>query len=105
MKDMSAERKANIMQYLDNGGRIVQLPKRQNARRTVLQYLSEQFTPDHIYSEREVNDICNRWHTFDDYFLLRRELIDHGFLRRKKDGSEYWKTSDDRQIEEIPHKS
>ncbi|MFA9463130.1 MAG: DUF2087 domain-containing protein [Velocimicrobium sp.] len=43
------------------------------------------------YSEKEVNSICEKWHTFGDYFILRRELIDNGLLCRVPNGSRYWK--------------
>ncbi|NLG04060.1 MAG: DUF2087 domain-containing protein [Clostridia bacterium] len=70
---------------------MIQLPRKQKARRAVFEYLSEKFEPNQVYSEKQVNEICEQWHTFEDYFLLRRELVDYGFLSRERDGSKYWR--------------
>ncbi|MGN0145480.1 MAG: DUF2087 domain-containing protein, partial [Clostridium sp.] len=32
---------------------------------------------------------------FNDYFLLRRGMIDYKFLGRMKDGSKYWRIKDE----------
>ena len=86
------EQTVEIKQFLDNSGKIVQLPKKQKARYVLLEYLADKFETNRIYSEREVNAVCNMWHTFGDFFLLRRELVDAGLLCRKRDGSQYWRT-------------
>ena len=83
-----------IKQFLDTSGKITQLPQKQKVRQAILKYMAEKFEPDSVYSEREVNEICNRWHTFGDYFLIRRELVDLGFLCRERDGSRYWRVSE-----------
>lgn len=80
-----------IKQFLDGSGKITQLPQKQKARLALLEYLTEKFDPGRTYSEREVNAICSQWHTFGDYFLLRRELVDHDLLCRERDGSRYWR--------------
>ncbi|MFW5690904.1 MAG: DUF2087 domain-containing protein [Chloroflexota bacterium] len=38
-----------------------------------------------------VNDLLNRWHTFEDWAVLRRELVDRRMLCRARDGSVYWR--------------
>lgn len=90
----------NISQFLDDSGRIIQLSEHSEKRRVLLVYLAEKFEPDCNYTEREVNEICSKWHTFGDYFLLRRELIDYDLLSRKQDGSRYWKTKTDTRLAE-----
>lgn len=85
------EKRINIKQFLDTAGKIIQLPQKQKARCALLEYLADKFEPDCNYTEKEVNEICNQWHTFGDYFILRRELIDNGLLCRECDGSRYWK--------------
>jgi len=94
-----------IKQFLDSSGKITQLPQKQKARRAVLEYLIGKFDPGRTYSEREVNGICSQWHTFGDYFLLRRELVDHGLLCRERDGSRYWRVQTTRQEMEFNHES
>lgn len=87
------EPKIKINQFLDNSGKIKQLPQKAKVRYAVLEYLVGKFEADFVYTERQVNEICNQWHTFGDYYLLRRELIDHDLLCRERDGSKYWRVS------------
>lgn len=89
------ENQIKISQFLDSEGRITQLPKKQLVRLAVLQYLAEKFEPDCEYSEQQVNAVCAQWHTFNDYFLLRRELVDHKLLNRERDGSRYWRAPEE----------
>ena len=44
------------------------------------------------YSEKEVNNIIEAHHSFNNIALLRRELVSKRLLKRKDDGSKYWKT-------------
>ncbi len=81
----------DIKNFLDDEGKITQLSRKSNIRIAILSYLAEKFETDRDYTEKEVNAICKEWHTFDDFFLLRREMIDHGLLRRESNGSRYWK--------------
>ena len=85
------EQKINIGPFINREGQLTKLPQKQKVRYALLTYLAGKFEPDRMYNEREVNTICEDWHTFGDYFLLRRELVEHGLLCRKRDGSEYWK--------------
>lgn len=86
--------KINIARYLDQEGRIVQLPKKKAVCTAVYGYLAEKFQPERIYTEKEVNALCDQWHTFTDYFVLRRGMVDAGFLLRKQDGSQYWRSQE-----------
>lgn len=79
--------------YLDEQGRIKEWPSKRNRNKVqtlALWYLAEQFSPDVIYTEKEVNALLNQHHTFNDPALLRRELFEKGFIQRKRDGSAYW---------------
>ena len=80
-----------IKQFLNNSGKIIQLPQKEKIKVKVLRYLTEKFQEDRGYTEKEVNDVCSQWNTFGDFFLLRRELVDHGLLCREADGSSYWR--------------
>jgi len=81
----------NIDRFLDNEGRMAQLPKKRVTRLALLSHLAEKFVPGKDYTEKEVNAICDKWHTFGDFFLLRRELVEAKLLFREKDGSRYWR--------------
>ncbi len=89
------EQKINIKRFLDASGKITQLPQKQKVRIAVLGYLAEKFETDTVYTEKAVNAVCAQWHTFNDYFILRRELVDSGLLCREPDGSRYWKPEQD----------
>jgi len=85
------EHKVKIEPFLNRDGKIVQFPHKQTVKYALLEYLAQKFEPNRTYSEHEVNVLCDEWHTFGDYFLLRRELIDQGLLCRTADGSHYWR--------------
>ncbi len=79
-----------IKQFLDNDGKIKQIPTSNKSKIQVLDYLTSKFEPGVFYKEKEVNEIINDWHTFGDYFLLRRLLIDYNLLKRTANGDSYW---------------
>lgn len=85
------EQEIDIKRFLDDSGKIIQLPQKLKIRVAVLSYLAEKFEENRDYTEKEVNAICDDWHTFGDYFVLRRELVDFGLLFREATGSRYWK--------------
>ncbi len=81
-----------IAQFIDEDLRVKSWPAKRERKMAVLYYISTKFESGTNYSEKEVNEIINRWHTFSDFFLLRRGLIDEKLLLRARDGSRYWKT-------------
>lgn len=83
-------KKINITVFLDDDGRIAQIPVPNRTKIPVLAYLAGKFEGDRVYSEKEVNAVIDEWHTFGDYFILRRLLVDYNFLGRTPDGAEYW---------------
>ena len=70
---------------------IIRWPKKQSDKTYIIEFLSSKFECDIQYSEKDVNVIINRYHSFNDVPLLRRELISRQYLARKDDGSKYWK--------------
>lgn len=82
-----------IAQFLDEDHRIKSWPSKKERKSAVLYYISMKFESGINYSEKEVNEIINKWHTFGDFFLLRRGLIEEALLLRTNDGSKYWKES------------
>lgn len=87
------KKEVNMSAFLDKDGKIKQWPASNRAKTAVFTYLAGKFEKDRIYNEKEVNEIINAWHTFGDYFILRRSLIDYKFLQRTPNGAEYWVTS------------
>ena len=82
---------SNILNFLDKQGRIKTWPSKKEMKLEVLEYLAGKFEFGRFYREQEINNIINDWHTFNDYFLLRRGLIDGRFLSRTRNGAKYWR--------------
>lgn len=80
-----------IERFLDEDGKLKLWPSKHAVQELVYGYLAQRFTIGRDYTEHEVNAILASWHTFGDLFLLRRGLIESGWLMRLKDGSRYWR--------------
>lgn len=80
-----------LKNFLNEDKKISALPSKQQTRCEVLKYLAEKFSCDKDYTEKQINEIISNWHTFNDYFILRRALVDNHFLYRTKNGAKYWK--------------
>lgn len=89
MVDADERERLNRHRLLDADGHLVRWPTKRPQRELALRYLSGCFAPNQIYAEVDVNEILKRWHTFDDWALLRRELVDRGYLSRDAAGREY----------------
>ena len=83
--------KTKIAPFLDEDGRLKQMPSKNAVRVEMYEYLSGKFECGVKYTEKEVNKILIDWSTTGDYFILRRGLVDQGLLGRTADGSEYWR--------------
>jgi len=70
---------------------IIRWPKKPSDKEMVITYLSTKFDYENKYSEKEVNEIIDKYHVFEDIAILRRELVSRKMLYRRDDGSEYWK--------------
>ena len=61
-------------------GRLLAMPAARGKRLVVLDHLAGLFEPGRRYPEPEVNQLLARYHP--DYAMLRRYLVDDGFLAR-----------------------
>lgn len=68
-------------------GRLQSMPVAPAKRMVVLDWLAQEFEPGQKYSEKMVNLMLGKRHA--DTAVLRRYLVDHGFLDRA-DG-QYWR--------------
>ncbi len=89
-----------IKNFLDKDGIVISWPSKRNKKDAVLGYLSTKFEKDRIYSEKEINNILNEWHSFNDAPLLRRELFDMRYLDRERDCSKYWLKEKEKKMTE-----
>ena len=79
-----------LRNFLDEDGRLKAYPAKRRMKLLALFYLASKFEPGRRYSEKQVNALLEGWHAFSDWVMLRRDLVDHGFLGREQDGSVYW---------------
>jgi hypothetical protein len=91
--DSYAETQKILTTYFPQGthGPLSTFPTREKRRLILLKQIATRFSPDQVYTEKEVNAILGS--VYNDHVLLRRLLIDYGFLYRRPDGSEYWRVA------------
>jgi hypothetical protein len=89
---------ADVLRRFVRDGRLLAMPAAHGKRLVVLDHLAGLFEPGRRYPEPEVNALLGRYHP--DYAMLRRYLVDDGFLDREDEpapsGSRsvkvYWRT-------------
>ncbi|EKJ86140.1 hypothetical protein CLV96_4011 [Leptospira meyeri] len=64
-------------------------PRQTKLRNLILRFLSLGLEPNKKYSEKEINEYLSFY--YNDFALLRRNLIDLNYLYRSKDGSIYYR--------------
>ena len=87
--DVEAFDRKVLKDYLKRDGSLKQVPTSEKKLLAVLRHISGQFAEGREYSEKEVNAIIARFH--EDTAGLRRDLVDHRFLDRDKNGRRYWR--------------
>ena len=87
-----SERAAKTLKCFDFSGRLTRWPPKLSQQRLAMWVLWTRFDARRVYTEAEVNQVLKAWHTWGDHATLRRELINHQFMTRKSDCSEYRKT-------------
>ena len=81
------EQKQIVSKYFSEGI-LTKFPTKEKQRLMILREISNHLKQGHIYDEKELNQVLKGF--YEDYVLLRRYLVDYGFLDRKSDGSSYW---------------
>ncbi len=66
-------------------------PSKEKKKYILLRFMIKLFKEDIKYSEVEVNRILKP--VYKDYVMIRRYLIDYGYLKRLDDGRAYWVNS------------
>jgi hypothetical protein len=80
----------HLGKLMDENGKIMRWPKKKTEKMEVLKYIKSKLKADTEYSEKEINEIINQWHSFGDHALIRREMYDNFLLERTPDGRKYW---------------
>jgi hypothetical protein len=100
-----------VLRRFVHNGRLLSMPAARSKRLVVLDHLAGLFEPGRRYPEAEVNRLLERYHP--DYAMLRRYLVDDGFLARADEpapsGSRsvkvYWRTGGTVALETPPTSS
>jgi hypothetical protein len=84
------EQEKILKKYFSEGTHkpLEKFPPREKQRLIVLREIAGRLKREYTYGEKELNQALKA--IYEDYALIRRYLIDYGFLDRKPDGSEYW---------------
>lgn len=87
--DQTLEQRDQVLRaFLGDDGAIVHVPAKRAKRLVVLDHVAQAFDVGRRYPERDVNDILRRYHA--DWAMLRRYLVDEGFLSRQN--GVYWRS-------------
>lgn len=89
--DKMREIPREIKNFFDEEGRLKIWPGKRKKQLLALAYIAEYFHKGREYTEKEINELLEKVHAFNDSALLRRELFELGYLNREKDGSSYWR--------------
>ncbi len=85
---------ADLAPFFDAQGRLTAWPMKARLQRAAIEAFAQQFEAGRSYSEREVDEVLTGVHTFGDATMLRRRLIDWGYLGRETNGARYWRSKD-----------
>ena len=70
-----------VLKTFIKNGRIEKMPAQLKKRLIILSWIAEKFESDRTYPEKELSAIIQKY--FDDYCLIRRDLVDFQFMSRK----------------------
>lgn len=84
------EQEEILKKYFPEGpqGSLAKFPLKQKQKLVILREVAKRLQKDVTYHEQELNEMLKA--VYEDYAIIRRYLIEYGFLDRKADGSEYW---------------
>ncbi|MDQ0229367.1 DUF2087 domain-containing protein [Metabacillus malikii] len=83
------EQNSIIAKYFStNKEKLTKFPTREKQKIVILREIANRLEDNKTYTEKELNERLKR--LYDDYVLIRRYLIEYGFVDRKQDGSQYW---------------
>ncbi|SMQ70155.1 hypothetical protein SAMN06295905_1801 [Devosia lucknowensis] len=85
-----------VGRHFDADGVLLRWPAKNSLQPLCLWALWARMEPGHDYSDRDNTDLLNAWASFGDHALLRRAMVDMGYVTRTPDGRTY------RRIEQKP---
>jgi hypothetical protein len=85
-----------VGRHFDADGVLMRWPSKNSLQPLCLWALWARMEPGRGYTDRENTDLLNAWASFGDHALLRRAMVDMGYVTRTPDGRIY------RRIEQKP---
>lgn len=85
-----------LMRHFDEAGRLIRWPNKFNEQATCLWVIWSRIPARDGMTEREISSHLQTLHSFGDFALLRRELVEQGLVSRTADCRDY------RRIERAP---
>lgn len=80
---------SEIKSFINGEGKLTQFPSKRGKQLICIAYIAQKLTKSAEYTEKEFNELLNGLHTFGDPCLLRRELLNAGYVSRTPDGKKY----------------
>ena len=88
--------------HFDAAGRLQRWPARESQAVLCLFVLWSRIPRGESFTEREISELLDEWHTFGDHALMRRALVDYGLMSRTLDGRKYVRISQEPPAELEP---
>lgn len=79
------ERESVLKAYFDECGALLEFPARERRKAIALTEIAKRFETGRVYTEKEVNAIID----YSDFAMVRRYLVEYGYLGRTPDCREY----------------
>lgn len=76
-----------------------EIPAKEKRKYLLLCMIVHYIEKDIIYTEKALNELLKP--IVSDYAMIRRYLVDYGFIDRKTDGSAYWLVKDPKDYEQF----
>ena len=77
------------LRHFDPQGRLATWPSRTNIQHLALWALWSRLPQELSMTEREISQLLNRWHLFQDAAILRRTLVELRLISRSADCTDY----------------
>ena len=94
--DLNAYDRKVVRDFSTPEGRLKAIPAQFKKMQAILRHVVRDFEPDVRYTEREVNEILERFNI--DYARLRRELVESGLMAREGGGGAYWRIEQEEEV-------
>lgn len=79
--------KKTVRERYFNGECLSIIPKKEKNKLEVLEEIIKLFQKNRRYDEKEINEILKN--LYPDFAILRRYLVDYGYLNRNKECTKY----------------